>query len=61
LAGALSAAFLAAAGKPHNIPAEILDEVMVTNALDLASLAARLAAGSPSGSSEGKGGKRRDS
>jgi len=61
LAGALSAAFLAAAGKPHNIPAEILDEVMVTNALDLASLAARLAAGSPSGSSGGKDGKRRDS
>jgi len=61
LAGALSSASRAAAGKPHNIPAEILDEVLAANSLDLGSLASRLASGSASGSLMGIGGKRRDS
>ena len=61
LAGTLSAATRAAMGKSHNIPAEILDEVLAANSLDLASIASRLASGSAFGAVRGIGGKRRDS
>jgi len=43
LAGMLSAAYLSARGKGHNIPAEVLDDVMERNGLDLVSLTDRLA------------------
>lgn len=65
LAGILSAASRAAMGKPHNIPAEILGEVLAANSLNLASIASRLATGSAlvasGGIGESIGGKRRDS
>ena len=65
LAGILSAASRAAIGKPHNIPAEILAEVLAANSLNLASIASRLASGSSfvaaGGLGGGMSGMRRDS